>query len=591
MSPTLRDYQAEAEAAVFAAKESGVRTIAGRMFTGGGKTVVFAHIIKRLLPGRAMVLAHRQELIWQARNKIQWVTGQNVGIEMGEHKATMERDMFHPRDSIIVSTVQTHTAGGDGAGRIGKFDPADFVILIIDEAHRAISPSYRRVVDYYLTNPNLIVLGVTATPDRADEKAMGQMFETVAFDYDINYGRQNGWLVELDAMQVHIEDLDFSSVKANSDDLNSSDLSRVMTMEKPLYGIVDATLSLVGNKKGIGFSPSVAHAKMTCDIFNRYNPGSAAFISGATDKDERNMINAQFAEGKIRWIWNCGTHTEGFDDPGVEVIIPKPTKSRALYEQMIGRGTRPLEAIAGRLGNMPHRMLRREVINRSGKASCTVLDFYGNSGRHKLVTVFDILGGDMTQEAVDASIELARRTGNKPVRVGKTLEEEEKRQAEIKARKEAEAAKKAGIKVKATFKTTKVDPFNLMDVKPVVSRGWHEGKKLTDRQKQVLINAKFDPDKMEYARAAQLVGIILDRYRSNKCSLAQVDLMVKCGWDKAEVKEYSREQARFALDAAKANSYRKPPGFRLPSEAPAEREQAVPAGYSGMNDNDDDVPF
>jgi superfamily II DNA or RNA helicase len=581
----LRDYQFIAKQACHKSWAEGARAVAGRMFTGGGKTVLFSHIIKDRLPGRAMVLAHRRELIWQAREKIERVTGLQVGVEMGEYKSNTEQNLMGSRDQIIVSTVQTHVAGGDGAGRIGKFDPMDFATLIIDECHRAVSPSYRRTIDYYLTNPDLVVLGVTATPDRADEQALGQVFETVpeGFDYDMNYGRINGWLAEIEQQSVNIEALDFSEIRTTSEDLNQSDLSKLMESEKPLYGIVDATLDIVGNKRGIGFSPSVEHARMTAEIFNRYNPGSAAFISGKTDKDERKKINSDFKAGKIRWIWNCGTHTEGFDDAGVEVVIPKPTRSRALYEQMVGRATRPADVIASRLGTLPAMALRRGLIARSEKPTCLVLDFYGNAGKHKLITAFDILAGDMSEEAIQMSINLARQSA-KPVRVAKSLEEEEQKQIEIKARREVDEARRSRLKAKAKYSKAAVDPFDVLDVKPVAARGWDEGKQLTEKQRNILKKQGYDPDQMEYARAKQLVGIIVSRWENKKCSIKQAALLERCGWTKAEASDMGFEQASKAIDAAAKNGWQRPESFEAP---PGEQKSPM----TNLDIPDDDIPF
>lgn len=559
----LRDYQAKARDSVLQAWQDGARTVAGRMFTGGGKTIVAADIIRDVLarnPGKCfMALAHRKELIWQAADKIKRHTGLSVEVEMGEYKASLDKTLFHPRADVIVSTVQTQTAGGDGGGRLGKFNPADFAGVWIDECHRAVSPSYRRTIDYYLTNPELVVFGNTATPDRADEKALGQVFEVVpdGFDYDMNYGRLQGWLAEIEQHEVHIDSLDFSAVRMNSEDLNGNDLAAVLEAEKPLYGIADATLQLAGDKRGIGFSPSVAHARMTANIFNRYRPGMAAFVHGGTDPEERRQINADFAAGKILWIWNCGTHIEGYDDCGVEFVVPKPTCSRAAYEQMIGRGSRVHDSIADALGNFAHAAVRRGLIARSRKPFFTVLDFYGNSGKHKLVTAFDILGGDMSPEAVSESIAAARRLG-KSVRVGKTLEEEEKKQAEIKARQEAEASRKAKIVVKASYKTTKVDPFDVFAVKPTPKRGWDDGKELTEKQRGILRNAGFDPATMEYGRAKQLIGMILDRWANKKCTINQAGLLRRHGWSAAEVDAMSFDAAKSNIDALAKNGWTRP---------------------------------
>src|SRR4051812_4472114 len=130
-----RPYQIEAENKTFEAWADGFRRVLIVKPTGTGKTITFARIIRRMFPKRAMVIAHRQELIWQAREKIEEVTGLKADVEMGDYKAAMHGTLFSPRSSVIVSTVQTHVAGGDGGGRIGKFDPKDFGLLIIDEGH------------------------------------------------------------------------------------------------------------------------------------------------------------------------------------------------------------------------------------------------------------------------------------------------------------------------------------------------------------------------------------------------------------------------------------------------------------------------
>ena len=166
----LRKYQTEAVESTFQSWKEN-RSVVGRLATGMGKTIVFADVIKRF-QRRALVIAHREELIWQARSKIEAVTGYKFQVEMGGYRANgnFEPDLFNPEnvgDAGVVATVQTLTAGGDGLGRMTKFLPTDFGLLIIDESHHATSSSYRRLMDYFLQNPNLKILGVTATPNRS----------------------------------------------------------------------------------------------------------------------------------------------------------------------------------------------------------------------------------------------------------------------------------------------------------------------------------------------------------------------------------------------------------------------------------------
>ena len=588
----LRPYQTQIVDSIFSAWESCRSTLVVAP-TGTGKTVIFASAIQRLQPGRVMVLAHRQELIWQARDKIQRVTGLTVDVEMGEYKARTDKDLFHPKANVIVSTIQTHTAGGDGAGRMGKFNPMDFVLLIVDEAHHATSPSYRKVIDYYLTNPNLVVLGVTATPDRSDEEALGQVFETVAFDYEILDAIKDGWLVPIEQQMVSVESLDFSSLRTTAGDLNQSDLESVMVSEKNLHKIASSTIDILGDRRGLGFASSVAHAGMLSEIFNRHRAGMSNMVCAGTKPEDRKKIISDFAQGKVQFLWNCGVFTEGFDDSGVQVIsMARPTKSRALYAQMAGRGTRPLESIAHKLNDVPNSILRRGMIARSNKPSCLIIDHVGNSGKHKLMTTADILSGNVSEEVVQAAVELARKSGQ-PMRMDKTIQEEEERQKEMKAKRLAAEARKANLVFKAKYSLQSIDPFNLLHIKPITSeRGWEKGKALSEAQRRIMREKMgLNPDDYKYAQAKQLLDAQFKIWKEAKekgffpCTMPMIKLLAKHGVDGVGV---PIEQGKAWLDAISKNGWKKPailPTLKKTSPIPPPRSNVSGPLVDG------DVPF
>jgi superfamily II DNA or RNA helicase len=589
----LRPYQNKASDCVIAAWQDGACSALVVMPTGAGKTILFADIIRRKLPGRTMVLSHRQELTWQARDKIKRVTGLEVDVEMGEYKSAQDGSLFHPRAQVIVSTIQTHTAGGDGGGRMGKFDPMDFALLIIDEAHHATSPSYRRVIEYYKSNPNLVVLGVTATPDRADEEALGQVFEVVAFDYEILDAINDGWLVPIDQQFVSVEDLDYSSVRTTAGDLNNSDLDEILTAEKPLHGVADSTIQIVGNKRGLGFSASVSHAEKLCEIFNRHRPGMAAVVSAKTDKDERQRIVKDFAQGSIQWLWNCGVFTEGFDDSGVEVIaMARPTKSRALYAQMAGRGTRPHESIASKLNNVPVAPLRRATIARSIKPACLIIDFVGNSGKHKLCTTADILGGNVSDEVLEAAVKNLQRSG-KPGRMGKEIEEEEKRQEEIKAKRLEAEARRLRLVAKSTFKTQRINPFDVLQIKPVAERGWGKGKILSEGQKRILREKMgLNPDEFTYGQARQLLDkqfAIWNKAKESGVFAPTFKMMATLKKHGVDATNLSFKQASATIDAIAKNGWNLPKGFVPPIDNLPKPVASVTTNNEPLIDTD--VPF
>ena len=522
----LRDYQEAAADGVFAAWADHTSALAV-LPTGLGKTVLFAEIIRRMHErgARAMVLAHREELITQAADKIQRVTGLEAQIEMGEYHV---QTYFGQMPPVVVSTVQTHCAGGDGLGRMSKFDPQDFGLVVIDEAHHATAGTYRRCIDWYRQNPACKVLGVTATPDRADEAALGQVFDAVAYEYGVLEAIQNGWLVPIEQQMVTVGSLDFSGVRTTAGDLNQGDLAEVMENERNLQGIAAPTVEICGERRAIIFATTVEQAERLAEILNRYKPDKAAWLCGKTDKEDRRNMLADFKAGRLQYVVNVGVLTEGFDDAGVQVVVmARPTKSRALYAQMAGRGTRPAEEVAGLLGDLPTAQERCAMIRNSSKPSCLIVDFCGNAGRHKLCCTADILGGNIDDDVV---AEVARRVreNGKPVDMTAELE---KVKAEVEARKKREAATRAGLQARAQFLVTKIDPFNEWDLAPVQERGWDRGRHFTPKQAQVLLERiGVDPEKIPYGQGKQLLDEYFRRLQGGYASLKQAALLKKRGF-------------------------------------------------------------
>lgn len=531
----MRDYQREALVAVKREWQSVASTLAV-MPTGTGKTILFASIIRSLFPARAMVLAHREELIFQAADKIRQVTGFRCEVEMADYRADQGDGLFGG-PQVVVSTIQTQCSGADGSGRMTRFDPAMFGLLIVDEAHHATAATYRRVIDYYRRNPALKVLGVTATPDRHDEEALGQVYETVAFDYEILRAIASGWLVPIQQQLVEVSGLDFSGVRTTAGDLNGADLARVMEEERNLHEIAGPTVEIVGNRRALVFAASVAHAERLCDILNRHRDGSAGWVCGKTDKDERRKTLAAFAAGKLQYVVNVGVLTEGFDDPGVEVVVMgRPTKSRALYAQMVGRATRPLPGLVDGVETPDE---RRAAIAASAKPTCLVVDFVGNSGRHKLMTSADILGGNVSDEAMERALAKAKLAGG-PVDMAKALDGAQK-EIEEERERAREAARRAHLKARAAWAAKPVDPFDVFQLSPVKARGWDSGKSLTVKQRAILEKAGIDPVSVGYVGGRQLLTEIFRRWDAGLCTYKQARVLRKHGYTGNETRAEASE--------------------------------------------------
>ncbi len=534
----LRPYQNRASDAVID-ELAGNRSTLVILATGCGKTVLCGDVIKRRQPARTMMLAHREELVFQAEDQIRRVTGLEVQVEMGAYRADMHGLMGAPQ--VIVSTVQTQTAGGDGGGRMTKFDPFEFGLLIIDEAHHATSPTYRRCAEWYCRNPALKVLGVTATPDRADEEALGQVFDSVAYEYGLLDAIGGGWLVPVEQQMVHVSGLDFSACRTTAGDLNGADLAEVMEFEQNLHGIADPAFEIAAGRRTLVFAASVEQAERLAEILNRHRPGCAGWVCGKTDRERRRQVLGAFADGSLQFVCNVGVLTEGFDNAGVEVVVmARPTKSRALYAQMAGRGTRPAGEIAHALNGAADDAARRAMIAASGKPSCLIVDFCGNSGRHKLVCTADILGGNVSGEAVELAAKRARQAG-RPVDMGGEIA---RAQAEIEARKRREAARRAALTAKAEYSVSRVDPFDVFDLSPAEERGWDRGRRLSEKQRGLLMKQGVDPDGIPYAQAVQLLNEMFRRWDRGLATYGQARVLKRNGF----AAPMRREEAAKAID-------------------------------------------
>lgn len=553
---TPRDYQLEAKVLIFEEWKTVKSTLVCSP-TGSGKTCLFALVIEAIQPKRAMVIAHREELILQARDKIESITRLECGIEMAD--SYVNNSLFG-EVPVVISTIQTQNSGFGDRKRMSRFNPKDFGVLIIDEAHHAIADSYRNLINYYLTNnPDIKVLGVTATPDRADELAMGQVFETVAFDYEILDAIHDGYLIPVEQQFVSIQGLDFSEMRTTAGDLNGADLAKVMENEKNMQGVAAAAIEIIGDRQTIIFTASVKQAEVICNILNRHRDGMAAWVCGETRKDDRREMLNKFKLLKVQVVCNCGVLTEGFDDPSVSVIVmARPTKSRALYAQMAGRSTRPLPGLVDGLADKD---ARKAAILASSKPSCLIVDFVGNSGRHKLMTSADILGGKVSDEAISRAIKIAKDRGG-AVRIAETLDEAEKaikkeeleRLAAAERRREEEA-RKCKLVAKVKFSSKSVNPFDIFQIAPTKERGWDQGKILTEKQRGILVRQGVNPDDMPYSQSKQVLNEMFRRMNQKLATLNQIKALKRFGYGEANKMTFS--DASIALSAIAKNGWRR----------------------------------
>lgn len=308
----LRDYQREVIEEV---ERRGPGRWLVQLFTGAGKTVIFASLIDQWLGAgqikRALLLSHRQELVEQPVKYF----SHPVGIERGDQRAGWE--------PVVSASVQTMVK------RLDQFDPEEFDLIIIDEAHHAAASTYRKIIDYF--RPDTL-LGFTATPNRGDGVRLDDVFEDIIVEKDFLWGIENEWLCPVRCYRVDIG-YDLAAVRTQAGDYAVGDLEKALSIEGATRAIAEAHERFTTGPTMI-FAVSVAHAE---DIAKAI-PGAVALSAKSKERAE---VLERFRAGSVSTIVNCMLFTEGTDLPMIEtLIVARPTKSAALYVQMVGRGMR-----------------------------------------------------------------------------------------------------------------------------------------------------------------------------------------------------------------------------------------------------------
>jgi superfamily II DNA or RNA helicase len=327
----LRPYQQEALASMLEAESNGINKQLIVLPTGAGKTVLFAQlpiIRKESLP--MLVLAHRSELLIQAKDKIETINKDlSVGIEQADNKAGYV--------DVVIASVPT--LGRESSSRIEKYPKNYFKTIVVDEAHHAAAPSYRRILDYF--TPELL-LGVTATPQRSDSVRLIDVFQEIVYYKSIQDLIKEGWLSPLVGYRVKTS-TDISDVEIQNGEYKQDQLIEAIDNPGRNNSIVTAYNDLANAKKTVVFAAGVDHAGHLEEAF-RKNGSSVRVIIGTTPEEERRQILSDFKSGAVTVLVNVGVLTEGFDEPSIEaIILAKPTRSSLLYTQIVGRGTRLFE--------------------------------------------------------------------------------------------------------------------------------------------------------------------------------------------------------------------------------------------------------
>src|SRR5437588_2317285 len=374
---TPRPYQYEAVAALLAATARGVQRPLLVLPTGTGKTIVFALLVQRR-GGRSLILAHRDELIQQAVDKLRLV---DPTLPLGVVQATRDE---HTAPTVVAS-VQTLSR----RTRLTRVVP-DFHTIVIDEAHHAPAPTSRRILDYCRAwqPEGPLVVGVTATPERGDRHSLREVFDRIVYQKTLLEMMQAGYLVDLRALQVLLQ-ADFDALRTEHGDFVEAELETLLLAANAPAQVLAAFQAHAAERKALLFTPTVALAYAMAETFRSAGIPAEA-LDGTTPLATRRAILQRLHPGETRVVANCAVLTEGFDNPSVDyIIVARPTQSAPLSLQMLGRGTRTYP----------------------GKTDCLVLDVVGVSTRHTLHTAATLFDCDAERLAQQSVLELLDRPG------------------------------------------------------------------------------------------------------------------------------------------------------------------------------------
>lgn len=520
----LRPYQRDAANAVVKEWLQGILRTLLVLPTGCGKTIVFCKLVEHQVKAgdRALILAHRSELLDQAADKLQSATGLCCALEKAESSC------LGSWYRVVVGSVQSL----QNTKRLEQFPEDYFNTIVVDEAHHCLSNSYQRVLSHF---PEAKVLGVTATPDRGDMRNLGQYFESLAYEYTLPKAINDGYLSPIKAETIPLQ-LDLSGVGVQSGDFKAGDLGDAL--EPYLEAIAEEMLARCMDRKTVVFLPLVRTSEKFRDILNQKGFHAAEVNGNSTDRAE---ILRGFEVGRYNVLCNSMLLTEGWDCPAVDcIVVLRPTKVRSLYCQMVGRGTRLFP----------------------GKNHLLLLDFLWHTERHELCHPAHL---------ICESPEVAKKLTENLGEAGGPVDlEEAKQQAESDAVVEREAALAKQLQEMRSRKRKLVDPLQFeMSIQAedlagyVPAFGWQMGPP-SDKQRATLEKLGIFPDEIECAGKAQLLLDKLGKRReAGLTTPKQIRFLERRGFRHVGVWQF--DDARRLIDRIAGNGWHTPSGI-VPAE-------------------------
>ena len=506
---TKRQYQLDMSSKFFElVDQKSKRAPLAVMATGSGKTRTAAMgVVRRWVAerrGSVLWMAHLNTLIEQTRGAMASMLGEYIGLEQGKTHWESER--------VCVASIAS-LYSGHRLNRI-KNRPT---LIVWDEAHHSVSDRNKQVLKAF---PNVVTLGLTATPIRQDKKSMRENYDSLAINYPIKQAIDDGYLVPILMDVAEIPDMDFSHLTRRQ--FTEANIGNVIGRDQVLNSIVEATLDRIGDRIGAMFFPTVKVAHLAAQLFNQKRPGIATAIDGTVMNNEEKKARIRaFKSNRYQIVCNVGVLAEGFDYPGIRFVgLCSHTESVSVYLQQLGRGTRNVcDVDAYETADE-----RRTAIARSEKPDLLVCDYVGNGGKFDIVTAIDALAdSSVDKETIDRAKMIAKSADG-----AESFDDViEKAKTSIKREKYEEEAKKVASAGVIDIKFRRVDPFATTGGVTAPATVKNALDRKTNDLPARLREHGFNPDKMTWDEKVKADSDIAARKSQRLCSHKQVKALAR----------------------------------------------------------------
>jgi superfamily II DNA or RNA helicase len=492
--------------------------------TGTGKTIAFAAITRLAVNkgGRVLILAHRDELIEQAANKLAASAGLDAAIEKADRHARRDWSLMHGGEpAVVVGSVQTMRAK-----RLQSWPRDYFSLVIVDEGHHVVAQSYLDILDHFR---KARVVGVTATADRSDGEDLGQVFHGIAYEFSLRDAIDQGYLCPIRTVKLDVG-VDLADIRTTRRGGDFSDEDLAALIGPHVETLANATVNEIGDEPTIIFTPDTGSAEAFASALVKLGINAASI--SYRDPEQRKRIVRAFQNREVQAVANCGILTEGFDAPHTSrIVMCRPTKSRSLYAQCLGRGTRLFD----------------------NKPECVVIDFTWGCDRHELVQPAHLLATPDDPPELFAIVESLCKADPEleladAVDQGRAEVDRRRRAFEVDARRKA-------VKVieRREFDPVGVQVERFLGIPS--ARKDRSGKRATE--KQVATLAKFGiPDTEDWSRprATAMLDILIERAKKGQGSWKQVRYAVHLGMSEDAAREASRAEVSEFIDRSRRPS-------------------------------------